>query len=275
MNIIGQIFEEDNYECFRRLPDNRDVTVSRVGKLIASIKGKYILNPIIVNEKMEIIDGQGRFEALKSLGLPIHYIIATGANSDDCRRMNKYNTKWTTIDYARSYAKSGSVPYQLLLLTCKKTGLSISRVLRLSNHGPKTRDNMMSGYERGELTFNSNDVNIVLDVANKANDIIDALLFTARPNDAFYASVKVMTETDGYDHDRMIKNCNKLRNTYVQASQLKNQLFEMERIYNYNTKSNKKIYFSDYMRNKGYDVRNYSNTRSQYAEKDISTLKED
>ena len=35
----------------------------------------FIKNPIVVNEKMEIIDGQGRFEVCKEKGLPIYYNI--------------------------------------------------------------------------------------------------------------------------------------------------------------------------------------------------------
>ena len=65
MKIIGQVFEETNYDAFAKLPDNRDLSPGRLNKLIASISERYILNPIIVNEKMEIIDGQGRLNALR------------------------------------------------------------------------------------------------------------------------------------------------------------------------------------------------------------------
>jgi ParB-like chromosome segregation protein Spo0J len=91
--IIGYVYQTYKYDSFVRLEDNRDVFSNRLNKLIASISERYICNPIIVNEKREIIDGQGRYEARKSLGLPIHYTIAKGATSDDCRRMNRYNTK--------------------------------------------------------------------------------------------------------------------------------------------------------------------------------------
>ena len=91
--IIGNIYEETDYTKFRKLPDNRDVLSNRLTKLEASLSERAILNPIIVNEKMQIIDGQGRYEALKRMGKPIQYVVAKGANSDDCKRMNRYNTK--------------------------------------------------------------------------------------------------------------------------------------------------------------------------------------
>ena len=67
---IGYIFEEPDYSQFKYLGGNRDITHSK--KLLESItQNGYFNVPILVNENMEIIDGQGRFEALKMLGLPI------------------------------------------------------------------------------------------------------------------------------------------------------------------------------------------------------------
>lgn len=273
MKIIGHIYEEDNYDVFKRLPDNRDVLESRVNKLIASITERYICNPIIVNERMEIIDGQGRFEARKALGLPIHYIIVAGATAEDCRRMNKYNTSWTILDFAKSYAKKGLASYQLLLECCSKTKLSISTVLRLSNHGVhnNSKSSEMTMFERGELNFTTDDVNTVISVSSKAEDIIRALQFKGRVNEAFRTGMKVVCETSGYDHQRMVKNCEKNRSTYVQMSKLQDQLIEFERIYN-NHARGRKLFFSDYMRNRGSNIRDYRNTRSPYDESDVSTL---
>lgn len=276
MRIIGQIFEEEDYSNFRRLPDNRDVLEQRVNKLTASISERYILNPIVVNEKMEIVDGQARFDACKALGRPIHYIIAPGANSDDCRRMNKYNTRWSTLDFAKSYAKSNVSAYINLLSACKKTQLPITRVLRLANHSSMNGHSAekMSGFEKGELIFSTEDIDTVTEVNKKANEIIEALQFNGRKNEAFYASVKIATETNGYDHGRMIKNCKTQRSTYSQMARLQDELVEFERIYNYKAGKNNRLYFSDYMRNRGANVRDYSKTYSPYNDIDISTLKE-
>ena len=63
--------QTNNYMKFQILKGNRNVSQSRVNKIIASInRVGYITNPIIVNEHMEVIDGQGRLEALKTLQLP-------------------------------------------------------------------------------------------------------------------------------------------------------------------------------------------------------------
>ena len=53
-----------DYGIFKRLKGNRTVTRSRVEKIKNSInKVGYIKSPIVVNEKREVIDGQGRCQA--------------------------------------------------------------------------------------------------------------------------------------------------------------------------------------------------------------------
>lgn len=271
MKIIGQIFQEENYDVFRRLPDNRDVTQSRINKLIASISEKYILNPIVVNEKMEIIDGQGRFDALRSLGLPIDYTISFGANSEDCRRMNKYNTKWSTMDFATSFAKSGNSNYALFVKACREMGLSISCTLRLANKAGSYY--LGEVFMKGDLKFDDADYAAVKRTKDISDDITEALQSNVRKNEAFYTAVKIACETEGYNHERMIKNCKLCRSTYAQMSTVKDQLSEFERIYNYKTRADNRLYFSDYMRNKGSNVRDYANMKTPSTrEDDASTL---
>ena len=60
------IYCTKNYEIFKRLYGNREVLAQRKRTIKNSIlEIGYISNPIVVNENMEIIDAQGRFESLK------------------------------------------------------------------------------------------------------------------------------------------------------------------------------------------------------------------
>ena len=272
MKVIGQIYEEYDYGKFKRLPDNRDVLERRFKKLTASISEKYILCPIIVNEKMEIIDGQGRFEVLKHLNKPIHYIISPQATSDDCRRMNKYNTNWSRLDFAKSHAKAGKKSYQLLLRICEETGLSISTVLRLANHASNARKNQMTRFEIGSVEFDEYDFLKVKNIKEKADEIIGELQYTKKLSNTLYASIKIVIETDGYDHERMLRNCRINRSSFVSTANLADQLVEFERIYNYKARASNRIYFSDYMRNITIN-RDYSKTYTEYKDRDVSTLK--
>ena len=112
ITVTGSTYKTSNYELFTRLEGNRPVLSNRVTKIKGSItKNGYIFNPIVVNEKMEIIDGQGRFEALKMLGRPIDYVIAEGAGLQECIALNASGTIWTITDYINSYCEMGNENY--------------------------------------------------------------------------------------------------------------------------------------------------------------------
>ena len=121
------------------------------------------------------------------------------------------------------------------------------------------------------MIFTEDDAQAAINASDIANEITEALQFTGRRNDAFYFGVKVMCEWEGYDHKRMVKNCRLSRGTYQQMSTLKDELVELERIYNHHAKN--KLFFSDYIRNKGANVRTYDTCYSTYDDVDVSTLK--
>lgn len=112
---VADVYETTDYSAFKRLKGNRKVSKARIRKIMESIADGYVLNPIVVNENKEIIDGQGRLEAERELGLPVHYVIVEGAGLDDCVRMNISGTNWTTEDYVNSYAEQGIWEYVQLL----------------------------------------------------------------------------------------------------------------------------------------------------------------
>ena len=104
MKPIGYIYEESDYSKFKYLGGNRDINHAK--ELMESIIANGYYNvPILVNENMEIIDGQGRFEALKMLSLPIHYVMEEGANLKACRVLNMKQTNWNIADYVKSYVE--------------------------------------------------------------------------------------------------------------------------------------------------------------------------
>lgn len=274
---VATVYETSDYDAFHRLDENRIVTDARAAKLAASIGEKEILNPIIVNESMEIIDGQGRYEALKRLGKPIKFLIAAGTSVDDCRRMNRYNSKWTATEWVLSYMKNSDPVirdnYTRLENMRKETGLSYSIILKLSGHTPYAKGPDGNRFEAGKISFSEEAAERVREIHSAGLDIMNALLVTKSTNQTFWTAVGIVTRTEGYDHERMLRNCAKQRSTYQQMASTKAQLIEFSRIYNYKAGS-KKTFFEDYLRNKGAAVRNYDKlTDRRYTNRsDVSTL---
>lgn len=114
--VAYEVYTTDNYEIFKRLLGNRDVSENRISRIVESIqKVGYIHNPIIVNEKMEVIDGQGRLTALQRLHLPVEYIIAPGTGTKECVFMNRNMINWKLTDYIKSFAEQGNENYKRML----------------------------------------------------------------------------------------------------------------------------------------------------------------
>ncbi len=112
---IGIIYLTDDLSIFKTLIGNRDVKDSRKQTLVESIdKHGYINTPIIVNEKFEVIDGQGRLAACKELGKPIAYTIIPNIGINECMVLNMNTKNWSMFDYIKSYANMGNLNYKRL-----------------------------------------------------------------------------------------------------------------------------------------------------------------
>lgn len=120
-SVAYNVYTTRDYSIFKRLVGNRDIPESRISKIVDSIqKIGWIHNPIVVNEKLEVIDGQGRLTALQRLKMPVEYIIAPGAGTKECIYMNMNMVNWKLPDFIKSYAEQGNENYQRLLVLMEK-----------------------------------------------------------------------------------------------------------------------------------------------------------
>lgn len=100
---VTTVYQTDDYSKFKLIDGNRPIEHAK--KIIESIKEIGMLyQPVLVNERFEIIDGQGRFLAMKTLGLPIIYIRQDGLTINEVRYLNQNATVWKVRDYVHSYA---------------------------------------------------------------------------------------------------------------------------------------------------------------------------
>lgn len=117
-----------NYDKFKTMKGNRAVVMAHV-KRLAEVMEEFDLSkhiPVLVNEKMEIIDGQHRVEALKMLNRPVYYVVAEGASLKDVQKLNNSTRSWKVIDYIESYIELGNSNYEILLAFMQTYGLSAS-----------------------------------------------------------------------------------------------------------------------------------------------------
>lgn len=101
-----KIYYTTNYGAFNFLKGNRDINEAKVSKIKEAIKaGIDVLRyaPIIVNEQMEIIDGQHRYAVSRELKTNVYYVIHSSADLSIVPSINSNSTRWRTADFLNSY----------------------------------------------------------------------------------------------------------------------------------------------------------------------------
>ncbi|GAA4461808.1 hypothetical protein GCM10023093_07210 [Nemorincola caseinilytica] len=71
----------------------------------------YLFTVIYLNERLEIIDGQHRYEAARRKGLPLHFMIMPGWGMREVTILNVNSRDWTITDFMETHAKAGNPNY--------------------------------------------------------------------------------------------------------------------------------------------------------------------
>lgn len=123
-----------NYDQFILRQDNREgIHQPHVERLMESIRAKNLLEwrPILVNKKMEVLDGQHRLMAAKALDFEIWYEINEDMTSGDIILMNIAKA-WTMGDYMNYYYKNGFEEYKKLDEFMKRNRISLKVALNIT-----------------------------------------------------------------------------------------------------------------------------------------------
>lgn len=109
---VNKVYKTSELEVFKPIKGNRPTNPMHIKRLAASIIQNGLLqNPIIVNEKMGVIDGQHRLDAAKLSNSNIYYIIVKGYDLKEVQTLNINQKNWTKKDFMDGYAAMGIKPY--------------------------------------------------------------------------------------------------------------------------------------------------------------------
>lgn len=165
--VIGQIHETTEYDRFKFMKENRSVDKTREKKIEKSIDANgWIMNPILVNENMEIIDGQGRFTVLRNKGLPVQYIIGNNMGPKECIVLNTSNSTWSLSDYIESYMEQGYKGYGYLWHLCnefKEYKITTAEIVFAINGTIDSQNNII---KNGRFTCSEEQMEIAEDLLN-------------------------------------------------------------------------------------------------------------
>lgn len=107
-----QVKYTTNLDMFKLMENNRPVNHSRVKKIYQSmVKNGLLVQPITVNKKMEIVDGQHRYHSSKLSGLGIYYIQVDNYNEEQVVQTNTNSQSWSRKDFLYYYVSKGNRNY--------------------------------------------------------------------------------------------------------------------------------------------------------------------
>lgn len=241
-NIVPQIEVTKDYSAFSFLEANRDVGHKR--KIIKSIqKIGLVPAPIICNEKMQVIDGQGRFSACEELGLPVYYIIVPGLGIDHCVSMNVGQTNWKVIDYIKSYAAQGNQNYSRLLRMMERhPSLGYKIVTAAATNAVQGTDNdTLTG---GRLKIESSKINHAEKLCEWLDENFVPLKGRIGGRFEYFCFALIFSyEHSGANIKRLVEVVKSYSYEFSPIATTVDALNQIERFYNKNLKT-QKIYFA-------------------------------
>lgn len=240
---IDKVYRTTNYAKFKRLIGNRSVTNNRVGIIKESIqKYGYISNPIICNEKMEVIDGQGRLQACTELGLPIEYRVVGGIGINECLAMNLKPTSWTPMDYCISYAERGDENYKRLVDLARTTKFSPTLIYSIVRGGSNMCGRRSEQLRNGDFVLGEYDYLKIKDILSKLNTLRDVSKEIGGRTDSFYTATAWAMQLPNVDADRLLKVIRERANMIHPIANGKAYLTDLTKAYNKGL-SKGKVYF--------------------------------
>lgn len=220
-----------DYDRFTILGANRRLNRPHVNKLKIALEenGNFTKSvPVLVNQRMEVIDGQHRLEACRELRLPVYYTVVSGLSIKDARNMNILQRNWRVSDYLESYVNEGLPAYiklnQLVEDYGDVFGLSI---LILYANGKQ-----YSGYGRDYRTGDLPDFDL-----EKARDRLDDLsqlriIFPGFATKVMAVALLNIMNSPNYDQDRMVRCVSRKADTMKVYQLLTENMRQLEEVYN-------------------------------------------
>lgn len=232
------IYSTTDYSKFKKIQGNRPESKQHTRHLIQSFDANPELartRPILVTKDWEIIDGQHRFAACQALGLPIYYTVGHNIDIATARLLNANQRSWQLKDYLASYIASGNPVYLKIQEYWDEYPLPLSALLIY-----------LSGFQANQLgrSFRNGTFKIMKDkdlMLMRLDDLKDMSQYVDFWTDGVLAKayLNIRRGNKDFDQDRFM---DKLKFANMQRkSNTQDYMREIERIYNWNVKSEDKV----------------------------------
>lgn len=245
------IYETNDLDKFIFAKWNRNVRKEKVKALSERMKLYFLPFTIIVNEFLEIIDGQHRFSALKlyneyrkSIGLdpiPLRYDIREGWGEKECKELNSETSVFSNEDILKQELYNNNEDYLLYdKFREEYPFLGHNTIIGLLSGNIKaTKGGENKAFKVG--TFKVKDYQKSIELTNKIIDIVETGIIPlgdrGNPQTTYTLSILPFIFDSKYDHQHMIRQI-KNRNKYTkdslpESTKLTTCKYYLQKLYNH------------------------------------------
>lgn len=244
-----KIYTTTDYDGFVFTDWNRSVSNARVVKMVESIKNVgWLPEPVLVNEKFEVIDGQSRVKALEKLGMPVRFCIKKGIGRKECQVLNLFQKNWSTMDYINSYIADGNPNYIWLKSVMKRYDSVPASVIQ----GLVTSNSLTLASSSGDraIIITSGKLSLSEDKKVRLEELLfylsrfeDTATYLGGRKDTFYGALSFLYWLDGIDEERVFTVVNNARydGKIVTSGSVEGWLQQIEVLYNKNLLKKNKV----------------------------------
>jgi hypothetical protein len=233
-----------DYKIFKSIRGNREIYPGHVEKLRAAIKNKNLLPyiPLLLNEHMQVIDGQHRLEVAKLDKLEVTYAVIPDLRLKDVMSLNIHSKSWSTVDFVDAYIKDGDQEYQKLKDFSAESGISLYPAAGLLMNGPRVRmphsDSQLIRTGKFEVTH--------LEWARMFVEHLDDLQryceFNVKSSRTFQQALGKVENSPNFDIGILLSKL-KLSNLRIEIRKNpRYYILEIEELYNYRNKNRVDLY---------------------------------
>lgn len=195
------VYVSTDYSKFKLIKGNRNLHKTKYLQLLKSMEQEVLNIPIIVNEKMEIIDGQHRYHARRELNLPIPYCVCEGYSIEQVKRANLVSSNWTKEDYLNLHIADELPEYEKFEELLLASGINITDLIKVyAKAQGKSSEQVAYEFENGTL---------VSDNMDRITGFIEALkdfdFFKFYKKKQFVAAMVKLYFDPRYNHTKMKK----------------------------------------------------------------------
>jgi hypothetical protein len=236
MQVINEVLKTKDYDKFCRLEGNRMINTANLKQIKKSMLEKQLISPIIVNEKMEVIDGQHRFQAQKELELPVYYVVQFGYGREETQILNSNSRNWSIDDYMDSYCESNLTHYLTYRDFFHKWGFKHNEIMNMLNGTIHDRS-LQTYFKCGKYK-----VKKLKQAEQQAKQITEMIKFYAGyKRRGFVLAMLECFNNDSFDFKYFLKKCKYQSTKLVDCVRYQDYLKIIEEIYNYKTRTKEKI----------------------------------